>query len=360
MGSLTLKSHHRVLCGDSTDPADLGRLMQGEKASLVHADPPYGMGKESEGVLNDNLYNEKLDAFQMAWWNALRPHVEDNGSVYIWGTAPDLWRLWYTELAQSGDLTMRNEIVWDKGSGMGMNSEQHHSYPTATERVFFFLLGSERALFFMLGQQFLGNQNLDDYWEGYEPLRGWLNEQMKKVGWKAADVNRITETQMAGHWLGKSQFQIIGDEHYRALQVAAGGRAFDTPYDELLGKLFAGARDGGNNHPRDLSAALRETRSYFDNNHANMTDVWNFKRVVGEERFGHATPKPVEMMERAIKSSSQRGEIVAEPFAGSGSTLMAAERMRRRCYTMELDPTYCDVVVRRWEAYTGKKAVLNG
>jgi hypothetical protein len=53
------------------------------------------MGKENDGVQNDNLYAEKLDAFQMEWWKAVRPHVEDNGSAYIWGNAPDLWRLWY-------------------------------------------------------------------------------------------------------------------------------------------------------------------------------------------------------------------------------------------------------------------------
>ena len=69
--------------------------MAGAKAVLCHADPPYGMGKEREGVANDNLYGEKLDAFQMAWWSVARAHLEDNASVYIWGNAEDLWRLWY-------------------------------------------------------------------------------------------------------------------------------------------------------------------------------------------------------------------------------------------------------------------------
>ena len=107
---------HRLLCGDSTKPDDVQRLMAGAIAVLCHADPPYGMGKEAEGVANDNLYGQKLDAFQMAWWSVARAHLEANASVYIWGNAEDLWRLWYVGgLQQSERLTFRNEITWDKG-----------------------------------------------------------------------------------------------------------------------------------------------------------------------------------------------------------------------------------------------------
>ena len=94
-GDLLILGEHRVLCGDSTKAEDVARLMHGEKAQLVHADPPYGMGKEKDGVQNDNLYDDKLDAFQMDWWRAFRPHIEDNASAYIWGNAEGLWRLWF-------------------------------------------------------------------------------------------------------------------------------------------------------------------------------------------------------------------------------------------------------------------------
>jgi DNA modification methylase len=71
------------------------------------------MGKEAEGIANDNLYRENLDAFQMQWWKACRSAIEDNGSAYIWGNAEDLWRLWYVGgLKASERLTFRNEIVW--------------------------------------------------------------------------------------------------------------------------------------------------------------------------------------------------------------------------------------------------------
>jgi DNA modification methylase len=70
----------------------------------------------------------------------------------------------------------------------------------------------------------------------------------------------------------------------------------------------------------------------------------------------HGTQKPVECMRRPILNNSTRGEAVYEPFAGSGSTLIAAETTKRICLAMEIDPRYCDVVVQRWERFTSKSA----
>ncbi len=71
----------------------------------------------------------------------------------------------------------------------------------------------------------------------------------------------------------------------------------------------------------------------------------------------HPTMKPVRLVWRLIKNSTRHGETVLDPFGGSGSTLIACEQLGRKCYTIELDPSYCDVIVDRWETYTGKKAV---
>ena len=88
-----------------------------------------------------------------------------------------------------------------------------------------------------------------------------------------------------------------------------------------------------------------------------MTDVWQFQRVTREERHGHATPKPVEMVARAIKSSSKAGDCVGVPFAGTCPEFIACENLNRKCYGMEIDPGYCDVIVERWENLTEEKAV---
>jgi DNA modification methylase len=70
----------------------------------------------------------------------------------------------------------------------------------------------------------------------------------------------------------------------------------------------------------------------------------------------HLTEKPVELSRRAIEDSSLPGEAVLDPFAGSGSALIAAEQTGRRAYLIEIDPLYADVVVERWERFTGNKA----
>jgi len=70
----------------------------------------------------------------------------------------------------------------------------------------------------------------------------------------------------------------------------------------------------------------------------------------------HPTMKPVRLCGRLMANSSRRGEIVLDSFGGSGSTLIAAEQLKRRCYMIELDPRYCDVIIARWEQFTGRQA----
>ena len=84
-------------------------------------------------------------------------------------------------------------------------------------------------------------------------------------------------------------------------------------------------------------------------------DVWNIKKPARNDL--HPTMKPVELMERSIRNSSRPGEVVLDCFGGSGSTLIAAEKSGRRCFMMELDPKYCDVIVRRWQEFSGGKAI---
>lgn len=71
----------------------------------------------------------------------------------------------------------------------------------------------------------------------------------------------------------------------------------------------------------------------------------------------HPTMKPLKLLARFINNSSRKNDIVLDLFGGSGSTLIACEQLGRRCYTMELDPKYCDVIIKRWETLTGEKAV---
>lgn len=85
-----------------------------------------------------------------------------------------------------------------------------------------------------------------------------------------------------------------------------------------------------------------------------QSDVWDVKRPIRSPL--HPTTKPIELIEIAINNSSNKGSIVLDLFLGSGSTLIAAEKLNRKCYGMELDEKYCDVIIERWEQFTGKKA----
>lgn len=338
-GEVYLLGPHRLGCGDSTDESMVAKLLDGiGPIPLLHADPPYGMGKEADGVMNDNLYAGKLDAFQLKWWWLWSDYCAESCAAYIWGNAPELWRLWYGGLSKEDDLVVKNEIVWNKGSGFGMASKDMRSFSTATERALLIMRGPQEQ-----------NINSDNYWEGWEPLRTYLDGERLKMGWSVPDVNILTKTKMGAHWFTKSQWTFPTLENYKKIQEAAHGRAFLIDYSELRSG-HEGIRKGF----EQIRKEFQDSRAYFDASWEPMTDVWDFPRVHGDERHGHATPKPVAMIGRAIKSACPKGEWVAEPFGGSGTTLIAAAETGRRCATMELDPRYCDVIRRRWTSFADK------
>ena len=86
-------------------------------------------------------------------------------------------------------------------------------------------------------------------------------------------------------------------------------------------------------------------------------DVWFIDKPCANKE--HPTMKPVELVERAIRNSSRKGDLVLDPFGGAGSTLLAAARTGRRSRVVEIDPKYVDVIIRRWEKYSGLHARLD-
>ena len=95
------------------------------------------------------------------------------------------------------------------------------------------------------------------------------------------------------------------------------------------------------------------SRSSFRGGRAE-DDVWEHDRP--QRSLEHPTMKPVALVERAIENSSRAGDVVLDPFLGSGTAVIAAERLGRRCFAIEIEPRYVDVTVRRWEECTGRKA----
>lgn len=110
--------------------------------------------------------------------------------------------------------------------------------------------------------------------------------------------------------------------------------------------VLKGTRKGKQAAP--ILYGWREGRHYFFDSRQE-TDIWEVGRRAGATML-HPTQKPLALIQRAIKNSSRPGEMVLDPFAGSGSTLIAADREGRQARLLELDPVYCDVIIRRWAA----------
>ena len=102
------------------------------------------------------------------------------------------------------------------------------------------------------------------------------------------------------------------------------------------------------------------TRSHWQGAR-DQSPLWSIAPAGAEDAATvHGTQKPVEAMRRPIVNNSERGDLIYEPFCGSGTTLIAAETVGRRCFALELDPAYCDVIIKRWQQFTWQVAVLDG
>jgi DNA modification methylase len=272
-GDLWILGNHRLLCGDSSKPEDVDRLLDGAVIHLVNTDPPYNVKVEPRSnnaiaaglssftsthhqsldlarhpgkskptrkklrakdrpLANDFVSDEAFDQLLRAWFGNIARVLQPGRSFYIWGGYANCAN--YPPVLKACGLYFSQSIIWDK---------QH---PVLTRKDF---MGAHEWCFY---------------------------------GWKEGAAHR-----------------------------------------------------------------------FFGPN--NVPDLWQVKKVTPQKMI-HLTEKPIELAARAIQYSSRPGENVLDLFGGSGSTLMAAEQTGRKAFLMELDPLYADVIVQRFENFSGKKA----
>ncbi|HEX4131450.1 MAG TPA: DNA modification methylase [Pirellulales bacterium] len=273
-GDLWVLGDHRLLCGDSSKPADVDRLLDGATIHLVNTDPPYNVKVEPR---SNNAIAAGLSSFA-----GPKHHQSLDLARHPKKSKPTQKKL------RAKDRPLANDFVTDEAFDQLLAA-----WFGNMARV----LAPGRGFYIWGGYANCGN---------YPPV-------LKAMG------------------LYFSQAIIWVKEH-----------------PVLTRKDFMGNHEWCFYGWREGAAHL-----YLGPN--NAVDVWSIKKVNPQSMI-HLTEKPVELAVRAIQYSSRPGENVLDLFGGSGSTLIAAEQTDRKAFLMELDALYADVIVQRWEKFTGRKA----
>lgn len=236
LGDVWQLGRHRLICGDSTDKETIEKLMDGERADMLHTDPPYNVayqGKTADKltIQNDSMSDEQFFEFLNKAFEAADNVMRAGASFYIWHADSEGYN--FRKACRATGWQVRQCLIWAKNS-------------------------------IILGRQ-------DYHWKHEPCLYGWKD----------------------------------GAAHY-----------------------------------------FVEDRT--------QSTIWEFNKPARNDV--HPTMKPVDLCAKAIYNSSKKNEIVLDLFGGSGSTLIACDELERICYLCELDPKYCDVIIKRWEALTGQKA----
>jgi DNA modification methylase len=285
-GDLWILGNHRLLCGDSSKPADVDRLLGGEVIHLVNTDPPYNVKVEPR---SNNAIAAGLSSFP----------ATKQGSI---------------DSADAGGMHHQ---------GFDLARDKTKSKPTSKK-----LRPKDRPL----ANDFVSDEAFDallDAWFGN--MARVLNPGRSFYIWGGyANLGNYPPF-LKKHGLYFSQ-GIVWDKQHPVLTRKDFMGAFEL--------AFYGWKEGAGHH-------------FFGPN--NARDLWQVKKV-NPQNMVHLTEKPVELATRAMQFSSREGENVLDLFGGSGSTLIAAEQTNRKAYLIELDPLYCDVIVQRYETFTGKKA----
>ena len=284
-GDLWILGDHRLLCGDSTNAEDVGRLMAGAKADLCFTSPPYGQQRD---------YTEEGKA-KIADWDGLMRGV--------FGNLP---------MADEGQVLVNLGLIHRDGEWI-------------------------------------------PYWDAWIE---WMREQgWRRFGWYVWDQG----SGLPGDWNGRlgpsHEFIFHFNKHSQRPQkwvdcdprnVAIGERATAK---RKAGKKVTSMR-GKDGEVKSVSSTERNAEKIPDS-------VIRISRcaTIDMARQNHPATFPVQFATFGLKSWPG---IAYEPFCGSGTTLIAAEQLGRKCYGMEISPAYCDVIVKRWETLTGRQATREG
>jgi DNA modification methylase len=282
-GDLWILGDHRLLCGDSSKPEDVDRLLDGQPIHLVNTDPPYNVKVEPR---SNNAISAGLSSFSAS--GGKRKTATHHQGLDL-ARHPEKAK-GTTKKLRAKDRPLENDFVTD---------EEFDRLLDAWFGNMARVLLPGRAAYIWGGYANCAN---------YPPF-------LKK------------------HGLYFSQAII-----------------WDKQHPVLTRKDYMGAHEW-------CFYSWREGAAHKFYGPNNVPDLWSIKKIPPQQ-MEHLTAKPAELAERAMQYSTVPGENVLDLFGGSGSTLIGAERTGRKAHLMELDPLYCDVIVDRFQRFTGQAGVL--
>lgn len=332
LGDIYQLGRHRLMCGDSTNPGDIDRLLAGAFMRMTVTSPPYGVGKdyEEKGIepwkkTISGVINAIKGKTLIICWNI--------GDLFSTGTQ-------FTEPTGAYSIQM----MFDAGYGMlynriwrkpGANFAGNNPYYTVTTKP------AQDYEYLYAFAEIDADRHIDD-------IKDYLFEQAKIANINDAVIKAEGGPAfMCGHWFSNHQWSFIDAKNYALIQhycAKNGIHAFDRAYDDIKRDYLRNTIFSHNLSDEEFSAW-------------GLYGIWEFN-TVHERLGGHAAAFPTELPTRYIKMHSYEDDRVLDPFGGTGTTMIACEQLNRVCYMMELDPHYVDVIISRWENLTGQKAVL--
>lgn len=295
-GDLWELGGHRVLCGDATSREDHALLSAGQPpAQVVFTDPPYGVAYEGAAgtIKGDAEAGDALLNLVRGALQQLLGRTVATAAWYVWHASATR-EDFATALKELG-LMERQYIVWAKPSFV----LGHADYHWAHEPCFYAARAGEKP--------------------------DWYGDRAQQTVWRVAQKTEGPRAAALGPGV------LLVDGHGNKLWITKAppkgkkARSFRVPLGQAI-ELHDGAGTG---------------------------TTWEVARSGASQ---HPTQKPAELAAIALQNSSRIGDVVVDPFLGGGCTLLGAEKTGRRCLGMDLDPRWVDLVVRRWQAMTNRRA----
>lgn len=294
MGDIWILGSHRLMCGDSSKPDQLDQLLAGRTIQLTNTDPPYNVKVEPR---SNNAIAAGLSSFTN---DAASKKLKNDQGMAAFDVAKQRRK------GKSGST-----VTAEAPAKRQMRAKDR---PLAND--------------FVTDEEF---DRLLDAWFG--------------------NIARVMDAGRSfyiwGGYANVANYPPFLKKHglYFSQSII-----WDKLHPVLTRKDFMGAHEWA-------FYGWKEGAGHQFFGPTNATDMWKLKKV-NPQSMVHLTEKPVELAELAMTYSSRAGENVLDLFGGSGSTLIGAERTGRNAFLMELDPLYCDVIVKRYQQYTNRPAVL--